>query len=319
MTDRTHRTPGAAVRCIDTVIGGDVLRMVVEGAPPLRARSADEALAELRREHDNFRRFVTAPPRGYAGLIGCLLLPPFTRGAARTAVVAPGIGYVPIAATPLMAAAATLIAIDEVAMSAPTTQVTFDTASGPAAIDVNIADDKITSVAWQTTAPSILGREELNLTDGRRLPVTLVLPGLPYAVIQASSAEVGFNDTAALGETGAMVCQALNEQFPLQSFGLANVASQYHVMIIDEPVMQPAASIQVACVGQSGWVFNTPAGTGALSVAAHLRHLGQLDDGVLLENFTPTNGRLSCSIDDANAVVESGFEMVADLTLLGTP
>jgi len=308
-----------AVRCIDVVVGGDVLRMVVDGLPNLKAGSPADALAELRRDHDEFRRFVTEPPRGYAGLIACLLLPAFSQNTARTAVVAPAIGYVPVAATPLMAAATSLITLREVKPTEPVTMVHFDTANGPVAIEVTVKSGNIVSTRWCCERPTLISRDKVKLANGLVIPVTIVFSGLPYGVVSASDLNIDFEDRTVLGKGGASVCDGLNQQHPLRGLGLDKVANQYHVMIVDNIQEAPEPKVQVACVGQSGWVFNTPAGTGALSVGAHFQALDLLDYGPRLETYTPFGGRLYISISPEQAFVDASCEVVAELDLYGAP
>lgn len=71
---------------IDSHTGGEPTRVVMRGAPSLQARSASDAVRELRAEHDEFRRAVINEPRGSDILVGALLLPPFVAGSAAAVV-----------------------------------------------------------------------------------------------------------------------------------------------------------------------------------------------------------------------------------------
>ena len=133
---RLKYEPGRCVTTVDVLMGGDVLRIVLSGAPELKAGNPLDALHELRREHDDFRRFLIEYPRGNEAINGCLLLPPFSPETVRTVVVAPQVGYVPIAGTPLMAAAAALVELGEVGAQDSITRVRFDSAKGLTEIEV---------------------------------------------------------------------------------------------------------------------------------------------------------------------------------------
>ena len=63
-------------------------------------------------------------------------------------------------------------------------------------------------------------------------------------------------------------------------------------------------------------VWATPAGTGAISVAAYLDVSGELHGGEWLETVTPSGNRFRCSVDKERAVVEAGFEIVSLITLV---
>lgn len=148
--------PSIAVSAVDTLIAGDVLRVVLDGSPALKAKGPLEALQELRAEHQDFRRFVIEPPRGHAEINACLLLYPFSSDAVRTAIIAEHFGYASFAGTPLLASAVALIETGGVAAHEPETTVTFDTAKGRAEVFVSVKDGRCFSARWVTTRPRIV-------------------------------------------------------------------------------------------------------------------------------------------------------------------
>ncbi len=67
------------IQVIDSHTGGEPTRVVLSGGPQLRARTAADAVLELQRHHDYFRRAVIDEPRGSDVMIGALLLPASTQ------------------------------------------------------------------------------------------------------------------------------------------------------------------------------------------------------------------------------------------------
>ena len=317
---RLKYEPDRRVTVADVVMGGDVLRIVLSGSPKLKASNPVDALQELRQEHDEFRRFVIEYPRGNEAINGCLLLPPFSPEAVRTVVVAPQVGYVPIAGTPLMAAAAALVELGELGAQEPITRVRFDTAKGLAEIEVIVESERCSSTRWRTTRARVAALEKpVTLEKGRTVAVSVVSPGLPYGVVRAADLDVEFEDMAALGAAGSAVAGALREQLSPESVGMGDEASDYFVMVVGEMLNQDqcSASVEVACVSPNGFVWATPAGTGAISVATYLNELGELVSGDWLETVTPSGNRFRCSVDEESAVVEATSEIVAVTTLIG--
>ena len=317
---RLKQEPERCVTAADVVMGGDVLRIVLSGLPELKASNPVEALQELRREHDDFRRFVIEHPRGNEAINGCLLLPPFSPEAVRTIVVAPQVGYVPIAGTPLMAAAAALVELGEVGVQDPITRVRFDTAKGLAEIEVMVEGEHCSSTHWRTTRARVTAIEKpMTLETGRTVAVSVVSPGLPYGVVRAADLDVDFEDMAALGAAGSAVAGALRTQLSPESIGMGDEARDYFVMVVGEMSNQDpcSASVEVACVSPNGFVWATPAGTGAISVATYLNELGELANGDWLETVTPAGNRFRCRVDEESATVEATAEIVALTTLIG--
>jgi 4-hydroxyproline epimerase len=70
------------MRVVDSHTEGEPTRVVIEGWPELMATTMEGRRDELRREHDHLRRAVVCEPRGHAAIVGALLTPPVTPGAA---------------------------------------------------------------------------------------------------------------------------------------------------------------------------------------------------------------------------------------------
>ncbi|MGV3614039.1 MAG: proline racemase family protein [Fimbriimonas sp.] len=81
------------VRVVDSHTEGEPTRVVVEGAPVLRAKTPVEAVAELREEHDAFRSGVVLEPRGSEVVVGALLMEPTTPDAVAGVVFFNNVGY----------------------------------------------------------------------------------------------------------------------------------------------------------------------------------------------------------------------------------
>jgi 4-hydroxyproline epimerase len=70
------------MRVVDSHTEGEPTRVVIEGWPALTATTMEARREELRSQHDHLRRAVICEPRGHAAIVGALLTPPVTPGAA---------------------------------------------------------------------------------------------------------------------------------------------------------------------------------------------------------------------------------------------
>jgi len=66
-------TPERRIHIVDSHTGGEPTRVVIEGGPPLGARSLAERLARFRDEFDRFRSAIVNEPRGSDAVVGALL------------------------------------------------------------------------------------------------------------------------------------------------------------------------------------------------------------------------------------------------------
>jgi 4-hydroxyproline epimerase len=69
-------TPERRIHIVDSHTGGEPTRVVIEGGPPLGARSLAERLARFRDEFDRFRSAIVNEPRGSDAVVGALLCEP---------------------------------------------------------------------------------------------------------------------------------------------------------------------------------------------------------------------------------------------------
>jgi len=316
-------TPARSVSAVDTLIAGDVLRIVLDGAPKLDARTPLEALRELRAEHQDFRRFVIEPPRGHDNIDACILLPPFSPDTVRTAIIAEHFGYAPVAGTLLMASAVALIETGEVIAREPTTSVVFDTAKGKAEVIVTVTDKRCVSSSWTTGRPRVVSHgRNFALHDGRSVPATIISPGLPYVVARAADLGVDLHDARALGAAGAMLSGAVGQQLPLRDIGMAEDLDAYLVMVVGDlrnDDSAETAQVQAAFVSPSGLVASMPTGTGTLSAGTYFNNTGHLPLGKALDVTSPTGNTLRCRIEATEASVEGAVRVISLLDLVADP
>ncbi len=307
--------PTAPVRVVDAVICGDLLRVVLEGAPKLEATNAVEVLEELRARHEGFRQFVIGPPRGHEAVSACLLYPPFSEGSDRTAVIAPQLGYVPLAGTALMCAAAVLVETEGVTVTEPETAVVFDSAKGTSNVVATVEEGRCISARWTTTPPQIMTcRVPVTLQGDTTVPVTVASLGLPYAIARAEDLDVDIGDAEALGHAGSALSAAVGHQLPLREFGLDKDAEDYVGLIVGEVAcdrQSGSVTVCIAWVSSTGWVASSPAATGSLCAAAYLCETGEHQYGQILNVASPFGNTLQCLTDSASAHVEAPVQIVA--------
>jgi len=318
--------PTKIVSAVDTSIAGDVVRVVMDGFPNLRAKNAMQALQELRAEHEEFRRFLIELPRGHDDINAILLLPPTSSEAARTAIMAEHFGYVPVAGTLLIAAAVALVETGEVVAQEPETTVILDTAHGRTDVIVTVEIGRATSARWMTDRPRIISHlHQFALDDGRTVSATVISPGLPYLVARADDLGVSFWDVEGLGDAGSMLSRAAGRQLPLKDVGMEQDAADYLVMLVgdyEDEGPGDAAQTLAVWVGSDGDVnhsptgAHSPTGTGALAVAAYCVEMGKLGVGRSLNVMTPSGQSLRTCIQTAGASVEGEVRVVSLIDLV---
>src|ERR1044071_8902647 len=72
----------SAIRVVDSHTEGEPTRVVIDGWPQPAGATMAERRDDLRARHDHLRRAVVCEPRGHDAIVGALLTPPVTPGAA---------------------------------------------------------------------------------------------------------------------------------------------------------------------------------------------------------------------------------------------
>ena len=85
-----------ALRIVDARSGGDVSRVIVDGAPGLRGVTVKEQCADFARRFDHLRLKLIQPPYGALHMCPVLLLPPRRSDTDFGVIIMESMGYPPI-------------------------------------------------------------------------------------------------------------------------------------------------------------------------------------------------------------------------------
>lgn len=314
---------GQPVKVADYAIAGDVVRVVLSGAPDISVSTAKDLLDTLRREHEDFRRFAMEEPRGHAGIVDMsLLYPPVGENAVRTLVVGTQAGYVPLAGTPLLSSAAALLETGQVPVTSGETEVIFDTGAGEARVVARMHDGRCERVRWDTFRPSVIEKDRsFSYGDRGAVSASIISTGLPFLVADGDQCGASFLDSESLGHAGSLLSSVGKKQLPLKEIGLEHAFSDYIVMLtfggINE-MQNGDVEIRAACIMPDGSVSRMPSGLGTLSVAASLHASGHLASDKMLTVRTPAGFELGAKITDTSAELHGKPQLVAMTTLVAS-
>lgn len=66
------------INCIDAHTGGEPLRIITSGLPPILGNTILEKREYMLKNYDNLRKLMMLEPRGHSGMYGCILVDPVT-------------------------------------------------------------------------------------------------------------------------------------------------------------------------------------------------------------------------------------------------
>ena len=66
------------ISCIDAHTGGEPLRIITSGFPPIPGKTILEKRKYVNEHYDGLRKMLMLEPRGHSGMYGCIMTPPVT-------------------------------------------------------------------------------------------------------------------------------------------------------------------------------------------------------------------------------------------------
>ena len=273
------------VKTVDAHVGGQTLRLVVDGLPHPPGRTMRDKRAWLRKRADGIRRALVLEPRGHADIVAAVLTEAVSPEAHAGILFMDGSGYPAISGHGIIAAATIAVARDLFVSrddEGADVRIAFDTAAGVVHSLVRAegqgADRRIHSVVF-TNVPAFVHTAAYPVRVGtRELRVDVAFAGLFYAIVDTEATGVALRAErlSDLRKLGVELQMALNGKGTF-AHPLDSDASGIAAVIFTGPPSDPEAHLRSVVV--SGTVVDrSPGGTATAAVMAVLDAMGLLAD-----------------------------------------
>jgi proline racemase len=275
-----------SIRTIDAHVGGQPLRLIVEGL----ARPSGRTLAQKRdwviKHADFVRRAVVREPRGHADMVAAVLTEPVSPEAHAGLIFMDAVGYPPISGHGVIAAATLAIERglffsrqddDEAEM-----RIVFDTPAGTvharARCVTRSGGRRVDSVAFTNVASFVHTASRVVRLHTREIRVDVAFGGAFYAIVDTEAIGIPLRTgrVADLRRLGAEIQQSLNAAYQVDHPTEPAVAGVAGV-IFTGPPEDPEAHLRSVIVS-AGTVDRSPGGTATAAVMAVLDAMGLLPD-----------------------------------------
>ena len=256
------------MRVVDSHTEGEPTRVVIDGWPALQATTMKDRRDELLREHDHLRRAVVCEPRGHAAIVGALLTPPVTPGAAAGIVFFNNGTYLGMCGHGLIGVVRTLQYLGRLEPGV----ATFDTPVGT--VRTELADDGCVTIE---NVPSRCEKMDVtvNVPGIGKVTGDVAWGGNWFFITEQDLGDITLANAPALTRVTQQVQDALDaEGLSLQDNGF----SIDHIELSGPPLRLDAdARNFVLCSG--GEYDRSPCGTGTSAKMAALHARGKLEIG----------------------------------------
>ncbi len=264
------------VETLDAHTGGEPLRIVLDGFPPLEGETLLEKRRYARAELDDYRRALMHEPRGHADMYGAILTKPTAEGADVGVLFTHNEGYSTMCGHGIIALGTVLV---EAGAHDADDPLTIQTPAGVVTARADGDGNRVESVAFDNVTSFVYARDRTVAVSGiGEVTYDVAFGGAFYAYCRAAEVGVGLEpaDAPDLVDVGRRIKTAVREDIDIKHPEEEDLSFLYGTVLIDDDPDSEADSRNV-CVFADGEVDRCPTGTGVSGRLALLADAEELD------------------------------------------
>jgi proline racemase len=268
------------ISTIDAHAGGEPLRIITAGLPPLPGGTVLERRRYMAEHYDDIRRTLLFEPRGHADMYGAVLTPPVTPGADFGVLFLTNEGYSTMCGHGVIALTTVLLETGMVARHEPRTEVVFDSPAGLIRASAALEDGRVTSVAFRNV-PAFRYADGLDLAiSAGRVRADVSYGGAFYALVDAKDIgiEVLPENASTLTRLGMEIKRAVDREIEVVHPDESELRGIYGT-IFSEPPRTAGGDGRNITIYAEGAVDRSPCGTGTSAKLACLYADGRITRG----------------------------------------
>jgi proline racemase len=254
----------ATIRVIDSHTEGEPTRVVVDGWPQPNGATMAERRDDVRARFDHLRRAVVCEPRGHDAIVGALLTPPVTPGAASGIIFFNNGTYLGMCGHGLIGVVRTLEYLGRVKPGISRYDTPVGTVSAELASDGSVTIENVAAYCHATDVA-------LDVPGVGRVVGDVAYGGNWFFLTHLDGVEIDLDRARDL----TRVTQAIQDALRAAGITGSNGADIDHIELSASPSRRDADARNFAlCSG--GEYDRSPCGTGTSAVMAARYHRGQL-------------------------------------------
>jgi proline racemase len=274
---------------LDAHAGGQPLRIVTSGLPPIAGTTLLEQRATFARDHDYIRKLLLHEPRGHSDMYGAIVLPPLVKKADYGVIFMTNDGYSTMCGHGIIAMTTALIETGAFPSQGQETRITYDTPVGLVQARATVEQDRVRTVRFRNV-PSFRFVQGLEIEyRGSAIAVDVAFGGAWYAIVpdHLLGLTLGSTPVRDIIEAGMLVkrgvSNALDVVHPVES----HIAGVYGTIITGQP-SSADFTMRNATVYADRAIDRSACGTGTSALVACLAANGELEVGDTLFNESLT-------------------------------
>lgn len=270
------------LRVVDMHTGGEPLRIVTGGYPPIPAGTILEKRAYVRDNLDHLRKVLMFEPRGHADMYGALLVEPDLPGADLAVLFMHNEGYSTMCGHAIVALGR--FAIDEglVAPREPVTRVNIECPCGMVAADVEVANGKAGAVSFESVPAFLFAADRtIDVTGHGPIRFDIAYGGAFYTLADCRQfgLEFGRDPVRAFVDAATALTGRVQATTPIEHPDHADLGFLYGSILTDGGDGSADRPTRNICVFADAQVDRSPTGSGVTARLAAMHAKGEVGLG----------------------------------------
>ena len=267
---------------VDMHTGGEPLRIVTGGYPPIPKGTLLEKRAYVRDHLDHLRRILMFEPRGHYDMYGALLVEPDLPAADLAVLFMHNEGYSTMCGHAIVALGRYAIDQGLVAAKEPLTTVNIEAPCGLVVASVEVVDGKAGAVSFESV-PAFLfaGDRSVDLPGFGRVAFDIAYGGAFYALADCRQfgLEFGRSRVRDFVDAATALTEQLKRDFPISHPDHPDLGFLYGTILTDGADAFSERPTRNICVFADAEVDRSPTGSGVTARLAAMFAKGQIGLG----------------------------------------
>ncbi|WP_442601531.1 proline racemase family protein [Paenibacillus sp. KN14-4R] len=291
---------------IDAHTGGEPLRIITGGIPPLKGNTILEKRAYFREHLDHIRRVLMYEPRGHHGMYGCVITPPVSSDADFGVLFMHNEGYSSMCGHGIIAVVTAVIETGFLQVEGDHPTIIIDSPAGKIIAHAQLEGNEVKSVSFENVPSFVFASDVLvTLPDNRQLRVDIAFGGAFYAIVHAADlgVKVDIEHLPELQKIGSAIKENIESQMLVQHPIEHELRDIYGVIISDEPQIASSHLRNVTIFAEEQ-IDRSPCGTGTCARLAALHARGQYENGELFVHEGIMNSQFISQVIEQTEVAQ---------------
>jgi trans-L-3-hydroxyproline dehydratase len=270
------------IHVVDMHTGGEPLRIVTGGYPPIPKGTILEKRAFVRDNLDHLRKMLIFEPRGHHDMYGALLVEPDLPGADMAVLFMHNEGYSTMCGHAIIALGRYAVDQGLVEAKEPVTTVNIECPCGMVVASVEVENGKAGAVSFESVPAFLFAADRsVVLPDYGRIKFDIAYGGAFYALADCRQFGLRFgrHGAAAFVKAATALTEKLKAEFPLSHPEHEDLAFLYGSILTDGMEGGPDKPTRNICVFADAEVDRSPTGSGVTARLASMHAKGQIGIG----------------------------------------